>query len=163
MAFAPDVNTSISHISLIKSIARLFDPALIPSASKFYNPHQLSFWSSHQCQGSKACQELVSNAIQRHILQPSSWTNLGSLVQHMAEPFVKLTFKPEYVFGENRLLYDNVDSIEILLYEVLTNMTNKFFERDLDIPLHELAMLFSPLDITLERQRAPTQREISSR
>ena len=160
MASAPDVNNTKKFVKLF---IKLLCIALIPSASEFHDSDQLSFWASDQCQEFKLCRDLVTGALKYQILRPWEWTQLGSLVQHLAEPFVKLTFRPESVFGENRLIYDNVDPWEILLYEILTNMTNEVFERSVDIPLHEIAMLFSPLDISLERQRAPTQREISSR
>ena len=125
--------------------------ALLPWVLKAHS----EYWSSPTCQNHVLCRSLVSEAIQLLVLNPTEWENLGTLVQHFAEPFLKLTFHAESVFGENRLLHDHSDVLELKMYGLLTEMTNSLFKRDVDIPLHELPILLSPLDISLGLQLTP--------
>ena len=136
---------------------------LIPAANSHDGLPFPNFWSSDQCLASLTCKQLVHYATQLHILQPFRWQSLGSLIQHFAEPFIKLTFKPEAIFGENRLLYDFASDMERIVYDMLLAATDKIFGRDVGIPLHELPVLLSPLNAALEMKRTPTQREIRSR
>ena len=57
------------------------------------------FTADKMCWDDINCHTLITLALQQSILQPETWTNFGSLLQHFSEPFVALTFHPETLFG----------------------------------------------------------------